>query len=302
MSMKILRFELENVKRVALVRMAPAENGLTIIGGKNAAGKTSVLDGIVYALGGERYRPGNLQRVDGIAPARIRIELSGGLVVERKGKNASLKVTDATGRKRGQALLDSFLEELALNLPKFLAMKDSEKAEVLLQTLGIGEQLEALDLREKQAYDKRHDFGVIVDQKKKFAAELNEFPDVPETPLSAAELIAESQAIIARNAKREEKRETRASWVRYRDEAIREIERLEATLAGARNRVERAKTRTRTHRRGPRFPQRINCRTRSKNRIHRRDQCESPSQSRQGKRHRRSRRIRTPTPAPYRCS
>lgn len=241
MSMKILRFELENVKRVALVRMAPAENGLTIIGGKNAAGKTSVLDGIVYALGGERYRPGNLQRVDGIAPARIRIELSGGLIVERKGKNASLKVTDATGRKRGQALLDSFLEELALNLPKFLAMKDSEKAEVLLQTLGIGEQLEALDLREKQAYDKRHDFGVIVDQKKKFAAELNEFPDVPETPLSAADLIAESQAILARNAKREEKRETRASWVRYRDEAIREIERLEATLAGARNRVERAK-------------------------------------------------------------
>ena len=202
--MKIISFELENVKRVALVRMAPAENGLTVIGGKNAAGKTSILDGIIYALGGEKYRPGNLQRKDGLAPARIRIELSGGLIVERRGKNAALHVTDATGRRRGQKLLDDFIEELALNLPKFLAMKDDDKAEVLLRTLGIADQLTALDLREKEAYDKRHDFGVIVDQKKKFAAEMKEYPDVPETPVSAAEMIAESQAILKRNADRQE--------------------------------------------------------------------------------------------------
>ena len=204
--MKIISFELENVKRVALVRMAPAENGLTVIGGKNAQGKTSILDGIVYALGGEKYRPGNLQRKDGLAPARIRIELSGGLIVERRGKNASLHVTDATGRRRGQKLLDDFIEELALNLPKFLAMKDDDKAEVLLRTLGIADQLAALDIREKQAYDKRHDFGVIVDQKKKYAAEMKEYADVPETPVSAAEMIAESQAILKRNADRQELR------------------------------------------------------------------------------------------------
>ena len=41
--MKIVSFELENVKRVALVRVAPGENGLTVIGGKNAQGKTSVV-------------------------------------------------------------------------------------------------------------------------------------------------------------------------------------------------------------------------------------------------------------------
>jgi len=205
--MKIISFELENVKRVALVRMAPAENGLTVIGGKNAAGKTSVLDGIVYALGGEKYRPTHLQREGGMASARIRIELTGGIVVERRGKNAALHVTDATGRRRGQTLLNDFIEELALNLPKFLRMKDDEKAEVLLRTLGIEDQLEALDVREKQAYDKRHDFGVIVDQKRKFANELTEYPDAPETPISAAELIAESQEILARNAKRAEARQ-----------------------------------------------------------------------------------------------
>ena len=34
--MKIVSFEMENVKRVALVRIAPEVNGLTVIGGKNA--------------------------------------------------------------------------------------------------------------------------------------------------------------------------------------------------------------------------------------------------------------------------
>ena len=231
--MKIISFELENVKRVALVRMAPAENGLTVIGGKNAAGKTSVLDGIVYALGGEKYRPGNLQRKDGLAPARIRIELSGGLIVERRGKNAALHVTDATGRRRGQKLLDDFIEELALNLPKFLAMRDDDKADVLLRTLGIADQLAALDIREKQAYDKRHDYGVIVDQKKKFAAEMKEYPDVPETPVSAAEMIAESQAILKRNADRQELRKKKADMVQEKEHYTQVIANLMSQLETA---------------------------------------------------------------------
>ena len=224
--MKIISFELENVKRVALVRMAPAENGLTVIGGKNAAGKTSVLDGIVYALGGEKYRPSNLQRTDGMAPARIRIELSGGLIVERRGKNAALHVTDATGRRRGQKLLDDFIEELALNLPKFLAMRDDDKADVLLRTLGIAEQLAALDIREKKAYDQRHDYGVIVDQKRKYANEMKEYPDVPETPISAAEMIAESQAILKRNADRQKARAELETKKARRDAINRELEQL----------------------------------------------------------------------------
>ena len=210
-SKKILSFEIENVKRVQLVRMAPSETGLTVIGGNNAQGKTSVLDAILYALGGEKYRPSDLQRKDGLAPARIRLELSGGLIVERRGKNAALHVTDATGTKRGQKLLDSFVEILALNLPKFLAMRDEEKAHTLLRTLGIDDQLAKLDLREKAAYDKRHDYAVIVDQKRKFAAELKEYADVPETPVSVAEMIAESQAILQRNADRQKARNNLAN-------------------------------------------------------------------------------------------
>ena len=54
MSVKITSLEVENVKRVKAVQLAPSENGLTIIGGNNGQGKTSVLDSIAWALGGDR--------------------------------------------------------------------------------------------------------------------------------------------------------------------------------------------------------------------------------------------------------
>ena len=47
---KINSFELENVKRVKAVSYEPTENGLTVIGGKNGQGKTSILDAIAWAL------------------------------------------------------------------------------------------------------------------------------------------------------------------------------------------------------------------------------------------------------------
>lgn len=55
MSMKINRLEIENVKRIKAVKLEPVQNGLTIIGGDNQQGKTSVLDPL-RALGGERYQ------------------------------------------------------------------------------------------------------------------------------------------------------------------------------------------------------------------------------------------------------
>ena len=46
MSVKINSLEFENVKKIKAVQLEPAKNGLTVIGGKNRQGKTSVLDAI----------------------------------------------------------------------------------------------------------------------------------------------------------------------------------------------------------------------------------------------------------------
>ena len=62
MSVKITQFEAENVKRIKALTLTPAPAGLTVIGGRNNQGKTSGLDAIVWALGGDRYRPSQAQR------------------------------------------------------------------------------------------------------------------------------------------------------------------------------------------------------------------------------------------------
>ena len=105
MAMKINKLEIENVKRVKAVKIEPTANGLTIIGGNNNQGKTSVLDAIAWALGGDKYRPSQAQREGSVIPPNLHIVMSNGLVVERKGKNSTLKVTDLQGQKAGQQLV-----------------------------------------------------------------------------------------------------------------------------------------------------------------------------------------------------
>ena len=71
MSMKINRLEIENVKRIKAVKLEPVQNGLTIIGGDNQQGKTSVLDSIAWALGGERYKPSQSTREGSMPPRTV---------------------------------------------------------------------------------------------------------------------------------------------------------------------------------------------------------------------------------------
>ena len=164
MSVKITQFEAENVKRIKALHLTPAQNGLTIIGGNNNQGKTSGLDAIMWTLGGEKYRPSAAQRDGSVLPPRMRLELSNGIVVERTGKNSSLKVTDASGKKAGQALLDSFVEQLALDMPKFMKASNKEKASALLHVIGLEQDVAVLERTEQDLYDQRRAIGQSADQ------------------------------------------------------------------------------------------------------------------------------------------
>lgn len=206
-SIKINKLEIENVKRIKAVKIEPTANGLTIVGGNNNQGKTSVLDSIAWALGGDKYRPSQAQREGSVIPPTLHIVMSNGLIVERKGKNSSLKVTDPTGNKGGQQLLNEFVEQLAIDLPKFMESSGKEKAQTLLKIIGVGEQLEILDKQEKELYNKRLAIGQIADQKKKFANEQPYYPEAPKELVSPSELIRQQQEILARNGENQRKRE-----------------------------------------------------------------------------------------------
>lgn len=207
MALKINKLEIENVKRIKAVKLEPKENGLTIIGGNNNQGKTSVLDSIAWALGGEKYKPSQAEREGSAIPPTLHIVMNNGLIVERKGKNSALKVTDPSGQKAGQQLLNEFVEQLALDLPKFMESSGKEKAKTLLQIIGVGDQLDMLDREEKELYNERLYIGRTADQKEKFAKEQPYYPDAPKELLSPSELIRQQQEILAQNGENQRKRE-----------------------------------------------------------------------------------------------
>lgn len=231
MSVKITALEAENVKRIKAVALTPAPTGLTLVGGNNNQGKTSVLDALAWALGGEKFRPNAAQRDGAVAPAHLRVTLSNGVVVERKGKNSSLTVTDPTGRRSGQQLLNAFVEPLALDLPRFMEASDKEKADILLRIIGIGNELHLRDMEIKSIYDKRTFTGQLAQQKKHFADELISYPDAPEQPLSASDLIRRQQDILARNGENQRLRQQAQELARQEQQCLDELKRTRERIA-----------------------------------------------------------------------
>ncbi len=230
MSVKIAALEAENVKRIKAVALTPSPTGLTIVGGNNNQGKTSVLDALAWALGGEKFRPTAAVRDGALAPPHLKVILSNGVVVERRGKNSSLTVTDPTGQRSGQQLLNAFVEPLALDLPRFMQASDKDKADTLLNIIGVGDALTGLDREIKALYDRRTVIGQIGAQKRHAAEELTEYPDAPSEPVSAIELIQQQQEILLHNADNQRQRMKLAQLEEQEKQLGRRVQELSQEL------------------------------------------------------------------------
>lgn len=182
MTAKITGFSVQDFKRVKLVEIQPSENGLTILGGRNAQGKSSVLDAIAYALGGEAFRPSDINNHDAEGNAKIKVEIDG-LVVERAGKNGALKITDSRGMKGNQTLLNEIVSRFALDLGTFMRANDTEKAKLLLKMFPQLEgDLEALKKEADVIRDERMEMNR---DKKRIQAQFDGMPkfDVPDAEI-----------------------------------------------------------------------------------------------------------------------
>lgn len=225
-SIKINALEVENLKRVQAVTLTPTPSGLTVLGGRNGQGKTSVLDAIMWALGGDRYRPDNARREGASGPTRIKLTLSNGLTVERSGDKGRLKVTDPSGVRHGQQLLNDFVAELALNLPKFLAASEKQKADTLLQIIGVGPKLLELEQEHNRLYQQRLYVGQEQRKAAAHAAALPEVPGAPEQEISPLALIQQQQAILMQNEENRRKRHRLAALEQERDSVREQIDLL----------------------------------------------------------------------------
>ena len=199
--MKVKRFTMENVKAVNLFDYEFPENGVISLGGGNNQGKTSVLNGMQYAVGGETFRPTNFKKDDSDGEPLLRMEFTNGIVAQRIGESADLKVYDETGKLSRQKLLDQYISKFALDLPRFLNGTDKERAEILLKALHIEDKVNSLDEAIESEYTDRTIIGRIRDQKKKAGKEMPFHEDVGETELSPSDILSRMQEVNVRNAK-----------------------------------------------------------------------------------------------------
>jgi len=190
-SVKIAMLEAENFKRLTAIILQPTPDGLTVIGGRNEQGKTSVLDAIVFALGGMKHKPSKATKEGSKEPCNIKITLTNGIIVERKGKNSSLKVTDPNGMSGGQGVLDKFIEQLALNLPDFIGATSKQKAEKLLQIIGAGDELAKLDAEEKECYEARRIVSLDLERDLAALKSADRFDDTPDEEVSIVDLASQ---------------------------------------------------------------------------------------------------------------
>lgn len=249
-AVKIVRFDIENVKRVKAVHVTPNPTGLTTIGGNNKQGKSSVLDGIMGALLGDRYKPTAAVR-DGAEAGEIKVELSNGMTVERKytGKNSYLKVIAADGMTGGQGTLNDLLAELALNLGGFMRATPKEKARTLMQALGI--DTKPYDDKIEELYQLRTIKGRERDSAKGFFENLPRHDSCGVELVDITDIANSLQSAMDTNSKITEQRqlaqtaEYRAQEAQERTQELQaEVERLEAALAVAKQAVADNKTRT----------------------------------------------------------
>jgi len=196
---KIIALSSENVKRLSVVEIKPDGN-VVVIGGRNGQGKSSVLDSIQYALGGDTTDKMPVRR--GEDKAKVVLDL-GDIVVRRTFTAAggtALVVTNADGVRQAspQAILDKLVGKLTFDPLEFARQKPKQQAETLRALVGL--DTSTMDAEREKVFEER---TAVNREAKALEARMNGMPShpgAPTTETSTAEILAEQQLASEKNS------------------------------------------------------------------------------------------------------
>jgi DNA repair exonuclease SbcCD ATPase subunit len=238
----------ENVKRIEVVDIKPVGD-LVEITGKNAQGKTSVLDAIWWALGGTKpIQDEPIRR--GADEALIQLDL-GDFIVRRtfaKGEaglttTLSVRTRDGAEYRRPQQTIDTFFNTLSLDPLAFLRMKDEDKFS-LLRAFVPDVDFEKIEAENKVDYDKRRDLNVAAKQLRAVAARFiaDGEEDLPAEPVDVAALQSELEAAGRHNGEietRKARREAAETTIETKRRRASEMHEQAASLRRQADQIEK---------------------------------------------------------------
>lgn len=185
----VVRLEVDSFKRLSAARVHPTATGLVPVRGKNAQGKSSLIDAMVAALGGTKASP-KLPIREGENKAEVVVDL-GEIVVTRRWTqryhdqkpktSLTIEAADGSTIKSPQAVLDNLTGQFADPIA-FLEMKSAEQVKTVLAITGLAESLGELEYQETQAFEDRREVKRECDRASKAAGVLQE--DVNNLPAS----------------------------------------------------------------------------------------------------------------------
>lgn len=232
---RVIRLLVENYKRLKAADVTPPRHAV-VVAGKNAAGKTSLLDSIAAALGGKKQmatQPLRAGTESGQIVCILGEDNQQQLLVKRvfdaEGKTA-LEITSAEGYKAPspQAILDSLCSSIAFDPLAFTRMSPREQLETLRELVGL--DFSEMDSHRKAIYDKRTEINK--EQKRLLAqAQGMTFPaDTPLLPVDVAKLMEEQRRRMAVNKANESERARVKELEHQVKRLAEEHERIEAEI------------------------------------------------------------------------
>ena len=188
--MKIVKLTAENFKRLKAVEIKPDGNVVQITG-RNEQGKSSVLDAICAALGGERWIDPKPIR-EGETHAEIVLDL-GDIIVKRtfNATGGTLRVTPADGKSvltSPQKVLDALVGKIAFDPISMDRMSAKDQKSELLKVVDLGGiDLDALQVKRDRLFVERTSIGKERDRLKA-SAEMIPVENVPQREISISDL------------------------------------------------------------------------------------------------------------------
>ena len=195
---RIVRLTAENIKRLKAVSVTPDGKAVIRVGGRNAQGKTSLMDCIAYALCGASAAPAEPVR-RGEKKAQIILETDDLTVTRRftAAGGTSLEVTNKEGLKYSgpQGVLDKLVSTLAFDPLAFCRADKKAQFAQLQELLGI--DTATVDVKRAEAFARRTQKNRDV---KALAAVVDSLPATGPARVDIRDLLDELGAAEQKNA------------------------------------------------------------------------------------------------------